>query len=234
MSTREQEFIQKMEKLVEQAPENRHSYFQLKYFVIGKEPTLQAQMWQCLRELQSRKEAMDGLTLEMEDMKDQIELLDIEKEKGQMELKDRTGMGELDRRKAEVELRRLDRQQVSLQNTLVQLDKRHKFAMQEARFFVQAFESLEKIEPMKDRDDLDAQQEYWNEVIEQKINLKMLLKQPLDTELVQTALALHDNAPIKVQITQMLDRIELQLMSMKERQKLERGGNADKKVIDTR
>ena len=77
----ELEFARKMEKMVEQAPENRHSYFQLKYFVIGKEPTLQAQMWQCLRELQARKETLDGITLEIDDTKDQIELLDLEREK---------------------------------------------------------------------------------------------------------------------------------------------------------
>ena len=113
MSTRELEFTEKLEKMVEQAPENRHSYFQLKYFVIGKEPTLQAQMWQCLRELQARKETIDSLALEIEDTKDQIELLDVEKEEehaywhsgnygaAQQEVKDK---------KQDIKLRRLDRQ----------------------------------------------------------------------------------------------------------------------------
>ena len=121
-----------------------------------------------------------------------------------------------------------------MQKTLKQIENRHKFALQEARFFMQAFESLEKIEPLKDYDDLEAQQEYWNEVIGQKINLKMLLQQPLDTELVQTALALHDNAPVKIQITQMLDKIQYQLASMRQRQEATRAKeeNADKVILN--
>lgn len=206
--------------MVEQAPENRHSYFQLKYFVIGKEPTLQAQMWQCLRELQARKETLDSIILEIEDTKDQQELLEIEKSSKEQLF---GVINDLDVAKMkEISLRRRERQKINLQKTLKQLENRHKFALQEARFFMQAFESLEKIEPMKDFDDLDAQQEYWNEVITQKINLKMLLQQPLDTELVQTALALHENAPIKVQITQLLDRQQQQMAYIREKQKQER------------
>ena len=228
--SRELEFARKMEKLVEQAPENRHSYFQLKYFLIGKEPTLQAQMWQCLRELQARKDTLDGMDLEIEDVKDQLELLGLEVEKNQKWQPANT----LDEKSKEINHRRLNRQEKGLRKTLMQLEKRHKFAMQEARFFVQAFESLEKIEPLKDYDDLDAQQEYWNEVISQKINLKMLLQQPLDSELVQTALALHDNAPIKTQITQMLDRINNQLTNMREKQRMiVKEENAKNSLIQT-
>ena len=105
-----------------------------------------------------------------------------------------------------------------MQKTLKQLENRQKFAIQEARFFMQAFESLQKIEPMKDYDDLESQQEYWNEIISQKINLKMLLQQTLDTELVQTALSLHNNAPVKMQITQMLDRVQQQIAHVREKQ----------------
>jgi hypothetical protein len=211
--SRELEFARKMEKMVEQAPENRHSYFQLKYFVIGKEPTLQAQMWQCLRELQARKETLDSIALEIEDTEDQLEIMELEKEETPIE-----NLSKI----SQVKLRRWERQKTSLQKTLKQLENRHKFALQEARFFMQAFESLEKIEPMKDYDDLEAQQEYWNEVIGQKINLKMLLQQPLDTELVQTALSLHENAPVKAQITQLLDRQQQQMAYIREKQKQER------------
>lgn len=239
--SRELEFARKMEKMVEQAPENRHSYFQLKYFVIGKEPTLQAQMWQCLRELQARKETLDSITLEIEDVKDQLELLDLEIDEEWDFDKDAppTEKQKILDAKSSIMLRRLERQKTSLQKTLKQLENRHKFALQEARFFMQAFESLEKVEPMKDFDDLEAQQEYWNEVIAQKINLKMLLQQPLDTELVQTALSLHGNAPIKVQITQLLDRQQQQIAYIREKQKQEklktlRGKEENEEAVELR
>lgn len=213
--SRELEFTRKMEKMVAQAPENRHSYFQLKYFIIGKEPTVQAQMWQCLRELQARKDTLDSITLEIEDSKDQLELLEIE---GIRQERWETA-DELEAKVKVINLRRNERQKTSLQKTLKQLENRHKFALQEARFFMQAFESLEKIEPMKDYDDLEAQQEYWNEVISQKINLKMLLQQSLDTELVQTALSLHDTASVKTQITQLLDGQQQRMAYIREKQK---------------
>lgn len=221
--SRELEFARKMEKMVEQAPENRHSYFQLKYFVIGKEPTLQAQMWQCLRELQARKETIDSIALEIEDVKDQLELLELRKDKQALppwntENYQGYDLDNVTEKEKEIMLRRWERQKTSLQKTLKQLENRQKFALQEARFFMQAFESLEKVEPMKDYDDLETQQEYWNEVISQKINLKMLLQQPLDTELVQTALSLHDNASVKVQITQLLDRQQQQMAYIREKQ----------------
>ena len=46
---------------------SRHSYFQLKYFLIGKEPTLQSKMWQCLRELKTRNESITNMDLELEE-----------------------------------------------------------------------------------------------------------------------------------------------------------------------
>jgi hypothetical protein len=54
----------------------RHSYFQLKYFLIGKEPTLQSKMWQCLRELKTRSESLKNIVLENDDLKDKIEILE--------------------------------------------------------------------------------------------------------------------------------------------------------------
>lgn len=222
MSSEQTALYEKMEEVLKYVPESRHSYFQMKYFVIGKEPTTQAQMWQCLRELQSRKATIDGLTLSIEETKDQIELQDIEHAKelhvhcvSFFNLHSGLPQELKDREKA-IKCRQNERKKQQLQLSLAQLEDNLKFAWQEAKFFLQMFEAIRRTEPLKSYDDLDAQKEYWNERIAQQINLKLLLQQPLDTELVNTALALHEDAPIRVQTHKTLDHIRGQMDQLKE------------------
>lgn len=218
----EHQLYQKMQEVLKQAPENRHSYFQMKYFVIGKEPTTQAQMWQCLRELQSRKATIDGLKLSIEELKDQIELSEIDHAREIHRIVhpnfsiDSLPESVIEREKI-IKNRQFERKKQQLHLSLVQLEDNLKFAWQEAKFFLQMFEAINKIEPLKDYDDLDSQKEYWNERIAQQINMKLLLQQPLDTELVQTALSLHEDAPIRLQTQHTLDHIQGQMNQLKEK-----------------
>ena len=76
-----EELFSKIEKLTGKAPENRHSYYQLKYLLLGKEPTTQSQLWQCLTQLESKKETIVTIQLQIEDTKDEIDLTDIEIER---------------------------------------------------------------------------------------------------------------------------------------------------------
>jgi hypothetical protein len=182
---------------------------------------VQAQMWQCLRELQTRKESIDALEINIEDTVDNIEMIEVQRAKDKhmifavfqcpelpKEIKDKEWA---------IKERQYARQKVTLQKILKQLEKKLQFAWQEARFFLQAFDSLQKIEPLKDYDDLESQKEYWNERVSQHINLKSLLQQPLDTEIVQTALALPSDSPIKIQTVNTLNHIEGQMNRLKDR-----------------
>ena len=47
---------QKIENIIKNEIVDRHSYFQLKNFLVGKEPTLQSNLWRCVREIKIRKE----------------------------------------------------------------------------------------------------------------------------------------------------------------------------------
>lgn len=195
----------------------RHSYFQLKYFVIGKEPTHQSRMWQCLRELKSRKESLVAVDLEIEETKDRLELLDItEKRHIQGGVK---GPDELDEREYQIKLRQIARQKKGLEENLGQLVEKKVWIEQEARFFLESYKNLEKLQPLKHFDDLDAQKEYWSEKLSRKLNLKMLLQSPLDTELVDTVLALPDDIPVKVQLVNRLNHVQSQLLMLKEEMK---------------
>lgn len=80
--------IDKINKLLEKAPEGRPSYYQLKHFVLGKQSTVQAQLWQCLRELQDRKDTMDNITFEIENCKDKLSLIEIDVQELELDQED--------------------------------------------------------------------------------------------------------------------------------------------------
>lgn len=192
--------LAEIEKVLENEPASRHSYFQLKYFLIGKEPTNQGKMWQCLRELKTRKESLDSLELEVEETKDRLELLDIKIER----IKNPTfgvdgNYDELFDREQAIKLRQALRQKTAIEKSLETLAERKKWLEEESRFFLETFKSIQKVEPLKAFDDLDAQKNYWGEKLAQKLNLKMLTSNHLDSELVETIVSLPDDVPLKKQ-----------------------------------
>jgi hypothetical protein len=199
------EMLQKIDEVLQKSPENRHSYYQLKYFVLGKEPTTQAQMWQCLKELKSRRDTIDTLIFETENLADYIELLEIQQENFTADTKENT-----------IKTRKLKRHKEQLEKNMVKLTEKLKFVKQEAQFFMDAFESLQKIEPLKDYDDFEAQKEYWEMKISEEINLKILLKQPLSSDLVKTAIVLHEGSEIKNNVIGMLSEAHNRLTHKKD------------------
>jgi hypothetical protein len=214
------EFLEKMDKLVEKAPENRHSYYQLKYFVIGKQPTTQSQLWQCLTELQSRKESIDNITMQIEDLKDELELLDLHslrKESIQYGINEDE---EILKKEKDIKIRKLKRKKESINRNIIKLEKQLDFVTQEARFFVQAFEALEKVEPLKDFDDYEAQKELWEAKVSEEINLRLLFHQPLSPDTLKTALSLHDNSRVKQEVVKMIGNLEKANVKMIEDNKL--------------
>ena len=220
------ENLQKFEKLddilaLEVA--QRHSYFQLKYFLIGKEPTNQAKMWQCLRELKARKDSLDNLILEQEDTKDQLELLKIEEKRFAINPIGSFGIqqepDELDKKANEIYKRKNQRNQKSLQFKLEQLEKKKMYTEQEMLFFLETFKNIQNIEPLKNFDDLESQKAYWSAKLSNKVNLKMLTSNQIDTELIDTIMALPDDIPLKKQtintLTAKRDQMVEQLKQLK-------------------
>lgn len=196
------DLYKEVREVLKNEPVERHSYFQLKYFLIGKEPTLQAKMWQCLRELKTRIESLESLGLEIEETKDRKSLLDISVERLNLELSNISKDDELvqlRKREIAINLRQLGRQILGLDASLKQLHGRQKFIEEECMFFYETFKNLVQIEPLKHFDDFDSQKQYWGEKLAQKLNYKLLSSNQLDTELVETILALPDDMPIKQQ-----------------------------------
>lgn len=199
----------------------RHSFFQLKYFLIGKEPTVQSKMWQCLRELKQRRDSLDAIELEREEVKDKIALIDI----SMLKLTAAYGeenQPELDRREHEIRIRQSERQKKALVRNLDELDDRERWLNDECLFFVETFKNLEKVEPLRPFDDIEAQSQYWNEKLTQKANIKMLTQNTIDSELVETIVALPNDLPIK--------KHTLQNLNIKQEQMLQQLREATKKL----
>jgi hypothetical protein len=199
----------------------RHSFFQLKYFLIGKEPTVQSKMWQCLRELKQRRESLDAIELERDEVKDKIALIDI----SMLKLTAAYGnenQPELDRRELEIRIRQTERQKKALIRNLEDLDDKERWLNDECLFFVETFKNLEKVEPLRPFDDIEAQSQYWNEKLTQKANIKMLTQNTIDSELIETIVALPNDLPIK--------KHTLQNLNIKQEQMLQQLREAAKKL----
>lgn len=192
--------IEEIQDVLKNEVSCRHSYFQLRYFLIGKEPTNQSKMWQCLRELKTRHESLSNLDLEREETKDRIELLDISIEKLEEDnpyLQD--VKASIKNRETIIKIRQIQRQKTAAQASLSSLEERKKWLEEESRFFLETFKNIQKVEPLKSFDDLESQKQYWGEKLSQKLNLKMLTNNQLDSELIETIVALPDDVPLKKQ-----------------------------------
>ena len=222
------EIMGKINKLLENELTERHSYFQLKYFIIGKEPTLQGKMWQCIRELRSRKDSLDSIEMENYELNDKKELIDIKIEKNSLNIKNLvnpTTEEGLEKREWSIISRQLKRERQRTEDALVDLNKKQNYILEEANFFLETFKSIEEIETLKDFDDLPSQQHYWDEKLSNELNLKLLLQRAPDVELVKTIMALNNNSPTKQQTIKMLENIQKQALTQAQQAKIEEEKN---------
>ena len=206
------DLIKKMDDLLKNDVISRHSYFQLKYFLIGKEPTNQAKMWQCLRELKLRKDNLKNLLLQIEEEKDKFELHEINLIKLN-KLKDKE-TDEIITKELIVKQRQLNRAIEGVKNTILDLQEKQRFIEEECEFFLQTYKNIEKIEPIKNFDDIEAQKEYWGTKLLEKMNLKILLENNIDIELVETVLSLPDDIPIKQQVLNKLNALQANMLNL--------------------
>lgn len=179
---------------------NRHTFFQLKHFVLGKEITTQSKMRKCIKEIDARFESLNNLKSSIDEANDDIRLLEIRIEKLQKKKKN-------DEIK-EIQIRKLNRKKNSFLNVIDSLDKKLKECEEEINFFTKAYRQLEKIEPLKDYDDLEENKNFWNEHFSQELQLRLLLQKPLDLELVKCILSLDKDSPIRLEMIGILENIQ--------------------------
>lgn len=206
--------------ILEKGIPQRHSFFQLRYFVIGKEPTNQSKMWQCLREIKARKETLEAIILESEEQKDTLESLKIEKRVLEMtDIKEeRKELKDLLEKEKNIKINKKNRKIKALISDLAELLHKKKYIEEELDFFIEMFKSIENLEPLLPFDDVSAQKQYWTERLTQKLNLKVLSGVNIDNELMETIVALPDDMEIKKQVMNTLTLRRNQIIKKLEEQ----------------
>lgn len=208
------ELIKKADEIINKnRMPDRHSFFQLEKFLIGKECTCQAQLWQITREISTRREAIESLEAQIDETQDSLELVDINIERLKTiseSLKDK-----LDIRESKINMRKAQRNQDLLIKSIEKTKEKIKYTLEEINFLVQAHEDLSKIEEMKPFDDVESQKEYWNQKLLEEFNLSVLLSNPLNPDLVKTILALDDASPVKHHVINILEQTRKSMIEKK-------------------
>ena len=221
------DIVTEMNKVLENDIVNRMSFFQLQHFIVNKEPTLQSKMWQCIREIRTRKDTLENLRREIAESQDQKELLEIEIRRQKMteeKVKETLPYSDDENRlhldESAIKLRKFNRHMDAVNSSISELKVRMKETTEESEWFLRTLEELQKIEPLKPFDDLESQKQYWDERLRQDMNLRLLLHHPIDVELAKTILSLNDDAPIKKELVNIIEKV--QLMHVKQDQKLKK------------
>lgn len=208
------ELLGKVDEILKNAdiPE-RHSYFQIEKFMIGKEVTTQAQLWAIARELQAKRETVDSFHLDLEEAEDNLELIDIQiekldrfirKEADQKEL-----LTDLNIQEHEINIRKLRRKKQGLIKSAQKVNKKLKGMLEEINHLVKGYEQIvTKFEQMKPFDDEAAQKEMWEERLLEEFNLRLILNRPLDPEFVKTVLCLPNESGVKGQMIALVQHLQ--------------------------
>ena len=149
---------------------DRHSFFQLQKFVIGKEVTGHAQLWQIVRELQSRKETVDCYKKDLADAEDNLELFDLRIERMNREIRHLSKLEteepveiDLDIKEREINIRKLQREKEALVQSAQKVNKKLKYVIEEMGFLTVAYDAVAKqLGEIKPLDDEETQKEMWN------------------------------------------------------------------------
>jgi hypothetical protein len=207
------EIYEKACNLINQNPtSNRHTFYQLKHFVLGKEITTQAKLQKCLREIEARKTTIKSMILAIEEANDEIKILEIKEQI----LDKKKEKGELHKEYKDIQKRKLKRKKISIIDSIFDLRKKLKETEEEIEFFMIAYGQLEKIEPLKRHDDPESNAQFWNENFAQELQLRLLLQKPLDLDLVKCILSLNPESPTRKEMIGILDQIQRRALMTKE------------------
>jgi len=213
------ELIKKINTILEKANlPDRHTFFQIEKFIIGKEPTVQSQLWAIIRELQARIETVEQFEKDLKDSEDNIELFDIKIERLDIAIKEESkkndAYSDLNIKEYEINIRKLLRDKESLILAAQKVNKKLKSTLEEMGYLLAGYEkTVANYGDLKPLDDEQAQKEMWNEKLLEEFNLRLILQRPLDPEFIRTVLCLHDEAPVKRQVINLVENIQKQMIA---------------------
>ena len=193
----------------------KHTDFQIENFMIGKEFTLAGRVWQCVRELSTRQEALLNINLEIEETNDNLQLQEIKYEKLKLKsiFNKKNDIQALNQKQKEIFLRKKERQIRVIKQKQVSLDERKKSIVAESSKILELFKKYNPENKIIDIEDKKTQLDYWNEKLDQELGLTSVLGHPLSMELVRSVLALPNEAPVKMQMNLALENAGKKLLN---------------------
>lgn len=204
--------MDQVNEVLKQATPTRQSFFQLNFFVLGKEPTIQAKLRRCIDEMNMRRSSVEAMEMEIEELTDKAEI----DAKAIKRLEEGSGDFGFDKSPDPINIRRSKRKLSATYKQIEKLKKDCLSTKEELNFFLQAFKKYEKVQPLKNWDDLEVQLEYWNAKLQHEVQAKTILQQPITVDVLTTILSLPDIAPIKKQIVELIDKQQKRLNSKEE------------------
>lgn len=186
---------------------DRTSLFQFQCFILGKEPTTQGKLHQCLMELKSRRDSLAAIDLEIAEQEDRLALIDISLHRKLTSLIE----DEFTEKEKGILIRQTDRAKTATLDHLDKICRTRKNLEEECLFFISAFDQLSKRESLKQWDDPEVQKEYWNEKLRAEVNIRLLLRQLPDMETMRSIMSLHDDSPLKRKTIEMLQNYNKQV-----------------------
>jgi hypothetical protein len=191
---------------------SKHSDFQIENFIIGKEIDINGKIWQCLRELSARKDSLDAVLLEIQQVNDDIELNEIKVQKLLLKNKktNNNQLNQLNEREKQIKLNGYKRKKITLINTIGKLNEKKNGILLETNKFIEIFENLIASYGYKDFDDNEAQITYWNNKFGYELDVNSLLGYNISPDLVKSIMALPKNSKLRITLEN----------TIKERQKI--------------
>lgn len=190
---------------------SRHTFYQLKHFILGKEVTTQAKLQKCLREVEARKISIKSMLLALDESIDEARIIDLKI----ASLEKKKDKDELHKEYKAIQKRKLARKKLAIFDSIKEIRQKLKETEEETEFFLMAYRQLEQIEPLKRHDDPESNAQYWNENFAQELQLRLLLQKPLDLDLVKCILALDPESATRKEMIGMLEQIQKRAMIAK-------------------
>lgn len=199
------QIIDQVERLVRGAGvSGRHTFYQLKHFVLGKEVTTQAKMWKCIRELEARLGSVRSMKNAIEEGEDDIRAVEIRL----AVLEKKKTKSVLHREYRQIRRRKLERRLSAIRESVDETRRRLSETEEEMGFFLGAYRQMEAMEPLRPHDDPEANANYWDQNFAQELQLRLMFGKPLDLELVKCILALDDGSSTRRELVGMIEQIQ--------------------------
>lgn len=180
----------------------KHTNFQIEHFMLGKETSTNGKLWQCIRELGSRKENLTAVNLEIDETRDNLELANLKLEyfKNKPTFHKNVVLEKLANKKKEILIRKHERRIKNLESALVKVYERKTAILSECEKIIEVFNKHNPDNKPIDIDDEKNQLEYWNSRLMEEINLSAMCGVAPSVELIKSVLAMPNDSQVKIQL----------------------------------